>query len=363
MAAVLMTGFPGFLGSALLPRLLVRDAGLHAICLVQAQHLDEARQRAAFISAHHSLATDRIELVTGDLTAAHLGVEPDVRKALQQVTQVWHLAAVYDLAVGEAVARRVNVDGTGRVLEVCRALPHLERLHYVSTCYVSGRYPGKFGETDLQAGQEFRNHYESTKFEAEVAVRVAMADGLPATVYRPGIVVGDSATGETQKYDGPYFLATFLRRQPRRSLVPALGDVDQVRVCVVPRDFVVDAMDELSAMDASLGRTYALTDPDPPTVRELVTTFADRLDKRVTWVRLPTGPTRALVARVPGMEALLGLPAEALEYFASPTTYATTNTVTDLAATDVRCPPFLSYADRLLDFMLAHPEVGAGAMT
>ena len=75
-------------------------------------------------------------------------------------------------------------------------------------------------------GQEFRNHYESTKYEAELLVRKAMADGLPATIYRPGIVVGDSRTGETQKYDGPYFLATFLRRQPPVAVVPAVGDPD-----------------------------------------------------------------------------------------------------------------------------------------
>ena len=88
-----------------------------------------------------------------------------------------------------------------------------------------------------------------------------MAGGLPATIYRPGIVVGDSRTGETQKYDGPYFLASFLRRQPPVALVPAVAAVDRVTVTVVPRDFVVDAMDRLSGLDVSVGRTYALADP------------------------------------------------------------------------------------------------------
>jgi nucleoside-diphosphate-sugar epimerase len=221
----------------------------------------------------------------------------------------------------------------------------------------------EWGVEHPHAGQEFRNHYEETKFEAELAVRKAMADGLPVTIYRPGIVVGDSSTGETQKYDGPYFLAQFLRRQARLAVVPALGDVDRVRVCLVPRDFVVEAMDRLSAMDASLGRTYALTDPHPPTVRELVDAFATRLGKRVLWLPLPVGLTRTLVGGVPGMERLLGLPAEALEYFASPTTYGTANTDADLSGTGVACPRFASYADRLLDFMVAHPEVGSAAMT
>jgi len=190
-----------------------------------------------------------------------------------------------------------------------------------------------------------------------------MADGLAATVYRPGIVVGDSTTGETQKYDGPYFLASFLRRQPPVALIPAVGAADRVRVCLVPRDFVIQAMDELSVLDVSVGRTYALTDPNPPTVRELVDVFARHLGKRVIWARVPLGLTRAVVGSVPGLEWLLGIPAESLDYFASPTTYSTTNTLSDLAGTGLECPVFEDYADTLLDFMTHHPEIDASAMT
>lgn len=362
-----MTGFPGFLASALVPRLLERRPGAELLCLVQARHEAAARARITALEEEHPDLRDRMRLVRGDITAPGLGVDPEQQAGfaadLPHVTEVWHLAAVYDLAVGEDVARRVNVDGTRRVVETCASLPRLQRLHHVSTCYVSGRYAGEFGEDALEEGQEFRNHYEETKFEAELVVRKAMADGLPATVYRPGVVVGDSTTGATQKYDGPYFLASFLRRQLPVAVVPRIADPDAVRFCLVPRDFVVDAMDRLSVLDVSLGRTYALTDPDPPTMRELVDTFARRLGKRVVWLPLPLGVTRALVDRVPGMEALLGLPAEALDYSASPTTYSTTHTTTDLAGTGLACPPFSAYADRLLDYMLAHPEVGSAAMT
>jgi thioester reductase-like protein len=358
-----MTGFPGFLATALLPRLLDRHPTGRAVCLVQPHHLAEARRRIDELEAAAPGTATRVRLVGGDITSRSLGLDRETRAALKDVDEVWHLAAVYDLAVEASLARRVNVDGTEHVLELCSTLPRLQRLHHVSTCYVSGRYDGEFTEDSLDEGQEFRNHYESTKFEAELAVRKAVAGGLPATVYRPGIVVGDSVTGATQKYDGPYFLATFLRRQPPVALVPSFGGLDRVRVCLVPRDFVVDAMDRLSALEVSVGRTYALTDPEPPTVRELVDTFARRLHKRVVWVRLPERITRTVVGAVPGLEPLLGLPAESFEYFASPTTYATNHTVADLAGTGLACPPFATYADRLLDYMIAHPEVSAAAMT
>jgi len=363
MDLLLLTGFPGFLGSALLPRLLARRQGSTAVCLVQPAHLETARERIAELERDHPHVVDRVHLVTGDITAPDLGLEASARTALEAVTEVWHLAAVYDLAVPPELARRVNVDGTAHILGLCSELPRLTRLQYVSTCYVSGRYDGEFGEDVLAEGQPFRNHYESTKYDAEQLVREAMAEGLPATIYRPGIVVGDSATGETLKFDGPYFLAGFLGRQPGPVVVvPKVGDPDVVRVCLVPRDFVVDAMDVLSVQDGSVGRTYALTDPQPPTVREVVDAFSARLGKRVVWVPLPLAPTHALIHRVPGAERLLGLPAEAVDYFASPTTYSTRNTTSDLEGTGLRCPSFEEYADRLVDFMRDHAELGSKAM-
>ena len=298
----------------------------------------------------------------GDITAPGLGLDLAAHAALEDVREVWHLAAIYDLAVAQEIAHRVNVDGTAQVLAFCQSRPKLSRLHYVSTCYVSGAYDGEFSEDALDEGQAFLNHYESTKFEAEMLVRTAMSDGLPATIYRPGIVVGDSRTGETQKYDGPYFLATFMLRQLSLAVVPAVGNIDQVRVSLVPRDFVIEAMDQLSVLEGSVGATFALTDPNPPTVRELVDFFAAHLGKRVFWLSLPLGITRAAVGSVPGVERLLGLPAEALDYFASPTTYSTVNTVSGLAGTGLECPPFESYAGRLLDFMVDHPEIDSSAM-
>jgi thioester reductase-like protein len=357
MSAILMTGFPGFLGSALLPRILSRRPGARAVCLIQEHHLATARERLQAIESEHPAAAGRVDLVSGDITAEGLGLaEP-----LDDVTEVWHLAAVYDLAVPETAAWRVNVDGTANIIAFCRTQPAFERLQYVSTCYVSGRYPGEFTEEMLEEGQEFHNHYERTKYEAERLVRAAIAEGLPATIYRPGIVVGDSHTGETQKYDGPYFVADYMQRVPGATFLP---DVDPtVRASLVPRDFVVDAMDVLSVQDRSLGKTYQLTDPDPPTGREVAEIIGGHLGKRLVWLPIPVPVIRELLDSVPGLELLTGLPAETLDYFSFPTTYGTEQTTADLAGTGVSCPRFTDYAAALLDFMAAHPEIDGKAMT
>src|SRR5687768_7155073 len=255
MPAIFFTGFPGFLGSELLPRVLSRTDDV-ALCLVQPKFRALAEERARQIEGAHPALANRIRLVEGDLTQAldHIPAE-DIR-------EVFHLAAVYDLTVPRDVGMRVNVTGTTRVLDLAERASRLERLHYVSTCYVSGRYPGVFTEDDLGNGREFNNFYEETKQLAEIEVRKRMSR-IPATVYRPSVVVGDSATGATQKFDGPYFVMQWLMRQPRIAVLPVVGRPSRYRFNVVPRDFVIAAMSYLSGLKTNAGATYALADPHP----------------------------------------------------------------------------------------------------
>lgn len=358
MSNILMTGFPGFLGCALLPLILERRPDETMLCLVQKHHMEAAEDRLAEIVADHPAVEERVELVVGDITEPGLGLDPD---AVAELLEIFHLAAVYDLAVPEEFARLVNVDGTANVLQACQQAPDLRRLNYVSTCYVSGAHNGVYTESDLDTGQSFQNHYEHTKFEAEVLVRDAMEAGLPATVYRPGIVVGDSTTGETQKFDGPYFVANFLLMQPHHAVVPRVADPDRIQFSLVPRDFVVAAIDELSVLPDAIGKTYALTDPDAPTVRQMIDEFCRLLDKEPHWVRVPLRLTRTVLG-LPGMERLFGFPEEAMAYMAHPTVYDTTNATRDLAGVGIACPRFIDYAPTMMDFVKAHPEISSEAM-
>ncbi|MGZ4513727.1 MAG: SDR family oxidoreductase [Mycobacterium sp.] len=355
---VLMTGFPGFLGSSLLPGILKR-VDSSAICLVQPKFATLAERRVAELGSADPFLEDRIQVVEGDITRPGLGLAAG---ALTGVTEAWHLAAAYDLTVPRDAAVRVNVDGTRNVLDALERCPMLRRLHYFSTCYVSGRYAGPFGEDDLEVGAPFNNYYEETKNLAEADVRRHMSAGMPATIYRPSIVVGDSRTGETQKFDGPYFVMQWLLRQSRSAILPMVGDPTTTRVNVVPRDFIVDAVGYLSGLPVSEGRTYQLADPHPLTVDEIAETLAEATGRKLIKVPLPRKLAKASLAHVPGLYRLMRIPPEAVDYFAHPTTYMTDHCRADLAGSGIEAPPFRSYVDRLVEYMRSHPEVGSAAM-
>ena len=339
MPSIFFTGFPGFLGSELLPRILQRSPDTTAVCLVQPKFAALARERARAFD-------NRIRLVEGDITAP--------LEAHADVTEVFHLAAVYDLSVSRQRGMKINVEGTRNVLDFAERCPSLQRFHYVSTCYVSGRYDGVFHEDDLDVSQTFNNFYEETKFLAEVEVRKR---SLPTTIYRPSVVVGDSTTGETQKFDGPYFVIRWILRQPRLAVLPVAGRPSRFRFNVVPRDFVVAAITALSKNGAS--KCYQLADPAPLTVDDTIDVIARATRRRVIRIPLPRSVAKAAIDHIPGVYRLMRIPSAAIDYFVHPTSYDTTNTQHDLP---LRVPRFSEYIELLVAFVKAHPEISASGM-
>ena len=353
-----LTGFPGFLGSALAPRLLARDdAGL--VCLVQPRWRALAETRAREIEREAG-RPGAIRLVDGDLTRPDLGLGDGYDALRASVREVYHLAAVYDLGVEAGLAERVNVDGTRHVLRFIGGTG--ARLHYVSTCYVSGRHAGAFSEDDLDVGQAFYNHYERTKYQAELDVRAAMAAGLATTVYRPSIVVGDSRTGATQKYDGPYAIVRWLLRWRGAAPLPVFGDPSRAFVNLVPQDFVIDALDALSRRADTTGATFALADPAPLTVAGLLGVLERATGRRTLRLALPRPLAEGALRTLPALARWMGIAPDALPYFAHPARYSTARASAFLAREGITCPPFASYADRLVAYVRAHPDVSTEAM-
>ncbi len=346
---VFFTGFPGFIGRRLVSRLLADDPEVRVAALVEERMADDARK-----CAEQYDASDRIEVITGDIGERDLGLpEETYDRLVGEMTSAYHLAAIYNLAVPLDVAQRVNVDGTGNVLDLCARADKLQRLNYVSTAYVAGLRTGTVYEHELMMGQEHKNHYESTKFQAEVWVRERM-DKVPTTIYRPAIVVGDSQTGETQKFDGPYYILRTFQRTGRAPL-PRFGR-SGAPFNVVPVDFIVDALAAGAADSAAEGETLHLVDPDPVTAAELFNKLAQEYSDREPKVRLPPKMVENSLRMKPVSKAFHGAPPESIQYLNHPVTFDTRRAEAVLARSGVRCPPFDEYVGNMVDFFREHED-------
>jgi thioester reductase-like protein len=345
-----LTGFPGFIGRRLVARLLDEDPELRVAALVEPRMADAARSAAAEIGA------ERIEIVEGDIGERRLGLsDADWERLAAEVTSAFHLAAIYNLAVPLELAQRVNVDGTGNVLELCAACERLGRLNYVSTAYVAGVRQGVVYEHELALGQAFKNHYESTKFQAEVWVRDAM-DDVPTTIYRPAIVVGDSQTGETQKFDGPYYMLRVISvSEARGTPIPQFGRA-AAPFNVVPVDFVVDALVAGSQSAEAVGETLHLVDPEPVTASELLTTLAREYAGREPAYRVPPKLVEASLRLEFVRNMFAGAPRESIRYLNHPVRFDTRRAGDLLAAQGLRCPRFDEYVGPMVRFFREHED-------
>jgi thioester reductase-like protein len=366
MSTVFLTGFPGFLGSALVERLLDRhDADTTVTCLVQPAYRSRAEESRAELDAANADtdAAGRVELVEGDVTESDLGLDA-YDDLLSDTIEIYHLAAVYDLAMDREPGKAVNIEGTRHVLDFAAGVAELNRLHYVSSVVVAGDYEGRFTEAMLEEGQRYFNYYESSKHAAEVLVQERM-DAIPTTIYRPGPAVGDSETGETQKYDGPYAFIEALEEQGSTAIVPAPYGASDHEFNVVPRDYVVDAIAHLSGTETSEGEVYHLADPDPPSTTELIETLGRAAGKERTLVvpypkELIKGVRRSLSV-VLGESELVE--SGGLEYQTWPASFDCTNAAADLAGSGVECPRFEAYAENLVEFYWENPDVGTEGMS
>jgi long-chain acyl-CoA synthetase len=272
--AILITGAAGFLGTQV-TRLILEQTNQPIIVLVRGQDLAAARLRLErswwdwpeLVKA----IGGRIQVLTGDLSRPQLGLnDADYLNLTVTVSHIIHLAA--DLRLNEPldVLRQTNVKGVQNILELAYTIQRLHglvRFSHVSTAYVAGRRTGEVPEEALTRQYGFANNYELTKFEAESLVQAAKAD-LPISVFRPGMVVGDSKSGAIKTFNTLYFpLRLYLTGKIK--IFPVNSNM---KINLVPGDYVAEAIVKLTFDPRAVGLNFHLTLPvgSLPTVSELI---------------------------------------------------------------------------------------------
>ena len=340
----LVTGYPAFTAKRMIGQLLAAEPETRLFVLARDSVAADAGRFLAELAG-----ASRAEVLVGDVGDMDLGLSSaEYRTLARELTWIHHLAGAYATADDDATVRHVNVDGTRSVLELARDAVRLERVVHWSTALVSGDRTGTWYEDDLEAGQKFHNAYERTKYDAERLVRGAMRQ-LPITVVRPGIIVGDSRTGEIDTFDGPYYLMVLIATNASRVRLPLPGRGD-VPLHLVPIDYVVEAAWHVARSEAAAGRTFHLVEPAPLAARAVFEAVAEHAHTEKPRGSIPRPLARA-VLRAPGLSRLGRGPLALVDMLHRAVHYDQRNTAQALAGTTVRCPSLTDYLPALVRYV------------
>lgn len=346
-----LTGFPGFIATRMVKKLAADFPTQKFTLLVHPSQRQKAQNSLAEIVKQTSSTGDRFRTIEGDITKSGLGLTKSEQAEMSdEVTHVFHLAALYDLAVSQDVAELINVTGTNNMTNWVKRLPKLERYLYFSTAYVSGNRQGTILETELIDINGFKNFYESTKFKAEVIVQRAW-DDIPTTIIRPGVVMGDSHTGITDKFDGPYFVMRFLDKFSKIP-IPNLGKGEAL-FNVVPVNYVVEATCHLAHFKGAEHKVYHLVDPSPHTARDAFSLICQAQLGFTPRYTIPLSLVE-LSLSLPAFRRWVGVEKQTLEYFEIGPVYDSYQAQKDLAALGVTCPDFASYIQKAVEYFSEH---------
>ena len=290
----------------------------------------------------------------------------DAAKLKGKVDHFFHLAAVYDLKADPAVVVAANVAGVANALAFAKSVK-AGCFHHVSSIAAAGLYDGVFREDMFEEARGLDHPYYASKHKGEGLVRAETE--IAWRIYRPGIVVGDSRTGEIDKIDGPYYFFKLIQklRDAVPSWVPMIG-IEGGRINVVPVDFVVAAMDHLAHLDGLDGRAFHLTDPNPMRVGDMLNTLAKAAHAPPFTMRVnaglfglaPPALMRGMMALTPFrrmrkmMMKELGLPDDVLMFVNYPTRFDGRETQKLLRPAGIEVPAFEDYAWRLWDYWERH---------
>lgn len=353
-----VTGATGFIGRHLVQNLLKRKGKVYV--LVRAG--SKAKLKATLEDLGKD--ADRVIPVTGDLGKPRLGVSPKQIASLKgKIGNVFHLAAIYDIANEDAAAQlKANVEGTRNAVTFAEAVG-AKCFHHTSSIAAAGLFRGYWREDMFEEWEPTDQPYFRTKHDSEAVVRNECT--IPWRIYRPGIVVGHSKTGFIDKIDGPYFFFKMLQRI--RNAVPrwlSLVGIEGGTMNIVPVDYVADAMDHIAHKSGLNGKTFHLTNPQHNPVGTVLNTyaraghgpeFAMRIDAGV-FEFIPKAVRDGLKNLPPvrtitdGVLADFGIPRATMKFINYPTKFDNRDTAAALKGSGIACPPIEDYADVIWDY-------------
>jgi len=373
MKTYFVTGSTGAIGSALVP-LLLQDNNTEVRLLIRARDHEHLEARLADLMTFWGYDQDRKEIrqrikaVRGDVSLPQFGIEPaEYDKLSNECTHIIHSAGIVRMNLPIEEARKSSVDSARNIIALAKACGrrgHFEKVEFVSTVGVGGRNPGLIPEAWITNKRAFHNTYEEAKAEAEVYIYKQIMEGMPVTVHRPSMVVGDSRTGKIIHFQIFYHLCEFLSGRRTLGIIPEVRDT---RLDIIPADYVARAIVWSSDQDGTIGKILHLcSGPDQSIpisvlkdrVQRIFKSFGEKLPRSVS---IPIAlfkaslPFISLFVSPKAKRAIKTLPVF-FDYLAERQSFANASTRVVLEPEGIKLPDIHKYIEAILAYYVGHKK-------
>ncbi len=262
MTTYFITGATGVLGSAIVQELL-KNTSYKLVLLIRAKDDESLNNRKIwllnFLKLNADIDIKRIEVIRGDIELERFGFSTgDYDRLGVTVTHIIHSAASVRMNLPLEQARRTAVFAAENILqfsEICQKNRQLKKVEIVSTVGVGGKWKGPLPERWIHEPRTFHNTYEQAKAEAEAIIEDKASNGLPLTVHRPSMIVGNSHTGSIPHFQIFYHLTEFIVGRRTWGVLPNISDH---YVDLVPADYVAQVITWSSVSSCTAGRVLHL---------------------------------------------------------------------------------------------------------
>lgn len=263
-----------------------------------------------------------IVLVQGDITSPEVVKIADDRKKIRdQVTHVIHAAAFYDLKGSHHESYLQNVVGTQNVLHFLKSIDHLQNFLYVSTIAIADDQNYFIEENSYPSRFHFNDFYSKTKYLAEGLVReFSLQLNCKFLIVRPGIIVGDSRSGEMDKIDGPYYFIEAFKKYNvllDKIKIAPLSFNPRSKIPIIPVDhcayfisLILKREDQCKNLD-----TFHLISDQIPSVQDFLNDLKEKFNLKTIFIPIP----KNIISN--NLLLMLGIPKEVIPFMFSKLSY------------------------------------------